>query len=178
VTSVDSLPVREDLRGRSPYGAPQLDVAVRLNVNENPYPPSEALVAAIASAVADAARGLNRYPDRDAVALRNELGAYLRREGLAVDATRVWAANGSNEVMLQLLQAFGGPGRRVLGFVPTYAMYPDYARDTCTAWVTADRTADFRSTPTRRSQPCGRTSRRSSSSPRPTTRRARHCRST
>ncbi|MGH8773618.1 MAG: histidinol-phosphate transaminase [Jiangellaceae bacterium] len=133
-------PLREELRGRSPYGAPVLDVPVRLNVNENPYPPSAALVAEAAVAVAETVRGLNRYPDRDALDLRRDLAAYL---GHGLDASRVWAANGSNEVMLQVLQAFGGPGRTVLSFAPTYSMYPEYARDTSTRWVAGRREADF-----------------------------------
>jgi len=139
-----ALPLRDDLRGRTPYGAPQLDVAVRLNVNENPFEPSADLVEDLARAVAEAARGLNRYPDRDATALRADLAAYLRaREGVDLGADAVWAANGSNEVMLQLLQAFGGPGRTALGFTPTYSMYPDYCRDTFTDYVTAERADDF-----------------------------------
>ncbi|RJK92961.1 histidinol-phosphate transaminase [Vallicoccus soli] len=143
-TPLDRLPLRAELRGKVPYGAPQLDVPVLLNVNENPYAPSDALVADVAAAVAEATRGLNRYPERDAVALREDLAAYLLREsGVALDASRVWAANGSNEVMLQLLQAFGGPGRRALGFAPTYSMYPDYCRDSHTRWVTEPRRDDF-----------------------------------
>lgn len=138
--STFKLPLRDELRGLEPYGAPQIDVPVRLNVNENPYPPSEALVADLAAAVAEAARGLNRYPDREATALRRGLAAYL---GHGLDETRVWAANGSNEVMLQLLQAFGGPGRTALSFAPTYSMYPEYARDTTTHWVTGRREQDF-----------------------------------
>lgn len=138
------LPLRDDLVGQVPYGAPQLDVPVQLNVNENPYPPSDALVADLAAAVADVATRLNRYPDREALALRTELAGYLAlREGVTLDPSRVWAANGSNEVMLQLLQAFGGPGRTALGFSPTYAMYPDYCRDTFTTWVTEPREVDF-----------------------------------
>jgi histidinol-phosphate aminotransferase len=135
-----ALPLRDELRGLSPYGAPMVDVPVRLNVNENPYPPSEAMVAYAASAVGDVLRGLNRYPDRDARALRRDLAAYL---GHGLDESRVWAANGSNEVMLQLLQAFGGPGRTVLSFAPTYSMYPEYARNTATTWVTGRRDEDF-----------------------------------
>lgn len=138
------LPLRAELRGRTPYGAPQLDVPVRLNVNENPYPPSPALVADLADAVADVARSLNRYPDRDATALRGDLAGYLAlREGVRLSPAQVWAANGSNEVMLQLLQAFGGPGRTALGFTPTYSMYPDYCQDSFTTWRTAPRTDDF-----------------------------------
>jgi histidinol-phosphate aminotransferase len=135
-----ALPLREELRGLTPYGAPMVEVPVRLNVNENPYPPSEAMVAYASTAVGDVFRGLNRYPDRDARALRRDLAAYL---GHGLDEGRVWAANGSNEVMQQLLQAFGGPGRTVLSFAPTYSMYPEYARNTATTWVTGRRNEDF-----------------------------------
>ena len=136
--------LRPELRGEVPYGAPQLDVPVQLNTNENPYPPPDEVVAGMAAAVADTARGLNRYPDRDAIALRTGLAAYLAGDsGVELDADRVWAANGSNEVMLQLLQAFGGPGRTALSFAPTYSMYPEYARDTSTRWVAGHRAEDF-----------------------------------
>ena len=139
-----TLPLRPELAGLVPYGAPQLDVAVLLNVNENPYPPSDEVVADIAGAVARAAGGLNRYPDRDFPALRADLAAYLLREsGVTLAPEQLWAANGSNEVMLHLLQAFGGPGRTALSFAPTYSMYPEYARDTSTAWVVGRRAEDF-----------------------------------
>lgn len=141
---MSDLPIRDDLRDVEPYGAPQLDVPVKLNVNENPYPPSEGLVADAAQAAAEAVRGSNRYPDREATALRQDLAAYLAREcGVTLPATQIWAANGSNEIMQQILQAFGGPGRTVLSFAPTYSMYPEYARDTSTGWVTASRRDDF-----------------------------------
>jgi histidinol-phosphate aminotransferase len=137
-------PLREELRGLAPYGAPQLDVRVQLNVNENPYPPSEAVVADIADAVAKAATGLNRYPDREFSELRAALAGYLSADaGHRIGPEQVWAANGSNEVMLQLLQAFGGPGRRALSFAPTYSMYPEYARDTSTRWLEGRRERDF-----------------------------------
>ena len=135
-----TVPLREELRGIRPYGAPQLDVPVQLNVNENPYAPSEAVVADVAAAVADATRTLNRYPDREFTALREDLAAYL---GHGVTPAQVWAANGSNEVMLQILQAFGGPGRTAVSFAPTYSMYPEYARDTMTRWVVGHREEDF-----------------------------------
>jgi len=142
---VASLPVRPDLAGLTPYGAPQLDVPVLLNVNENPHPPSEEVVADLAAAVAAAAPGLNRYPDREFLDLRADLAEYLAVESGATGLRpeNVWAANGSNEVMLHLLQAFGGPGRTALSFAPTYSMYPEYARDTMTAWVTGRREDDF-----------------------------------
>jgi histidinol-phosphate aminotransferase len=144
--SPSAVPLREELRGIQPYGAPQLDVPVLLNVNENPYPPSAAVVADIERAVAVASRDLNRYPDREFVALRQALAAYL---GHGVTPAQVWAANGSNEVMLHLLQAFGGPGRLALSFAPTYSMYPEYARDTHTAWEVGRRERDFSLDPER-----------------------------
>ncbi len=137
-------PLREDLVGLAPYGAPQLDVPVQLNVNENPYPPSPTVVADIAASVAAAAGTLNRYPDREFVALREALAAYLNASGgSGITPAMVWAANGSNEVMLHLLQAFGGPGRTAVSFAPTYSMYPEYARDTVTRWVEGRRASDF-----------------------------------
>ncbi|MGK5499174.1 histidinol-phosphate transaminase [Streptomyces sp. URMC 125] len=145
MTGIDDLPIRDELRGKSPYGAPQLDVPVRLNTNENPYPLPEPLVARIAERVAEAARGLNRYPDRDAVELRAGLARYLSRTtGYEVTAENVWAANGSNEVLQQLLQAFGGPGRTAIGFDPSYSMHALIARGTGTGWVSGPRTDDFR----------------------------------
>ena len=141
---MSTLPLRPGLAGETPYGAPELDVPVRLNVNENPYAPSEAVVASIRDAVAQAATGLNRYPDRDFPALRAALADYLDVEsGVRVAPEQVWAANGSNEVMLHVLQAFGGPGRTCLTFTPTYSMYPEYARDTLTEYVTEPRAVDF-----------------------------------
>lgn len=135
-----TLPLREELRGIEPYGAPQLDVPVALNVNENPYPPSEAVARDVAEAVAGVTRTLNRYPDREFTELRRGLADYL---GHGVTPEQVWAANGSNEVMLQLLQAFGGPGRVAVSFAPTYSMYPEYARDAMTGWVVGHREEDF-----------------------------------
>jgi histidinol-phosphate aminotransferase len=139
-----NLPVRDELVGKKPYGAPQLPDAINLNVNENPYPPSAGLVADIAAAVADAATRLNRYPDREAVALRTDLAAYLTRStGVPLGLEQVWAANGSNEVLQQVCQAFGGPGRVALGFEPSYSMHPLLAAGTATGWVSAPRAADF-----------------------------------
>jgi histidinol-phosphate aminotransferase len=134
------LPLRSELVGQQPYGAPQLDVPVCLNVNENPYPPGPQVIAEIAAAVADAARSLNRYPERDAQILRADLADYL---GHGLTGDQIWAANGSNEVMLHVLLAFAGPGRMVLSFAPTYSMYPEYARDTHSGWTTYPRRDDF-----------------------------------
>ncbi|KDN19778.1 histidinol-phosphate transaminase [Amycolatopsis rifamycinica] len=142
--TLDELPLREDLRGKSPYGAPQLDVPVRLNTNENPYPPPPELVADVAEAVRAEAAELHRYPDRDAMALRQDLADYLSvSTRVVLSEANVWAANGSNEVLQQILQAFGGPGRSALGFEPSYSMHPIIASGTRTEWVPAPRRADF-----------------------------------
>jgi histidinol-phosphate aminotransferase len=138
------LPLREDLRGKSPYGAPQLAVPVRLNTNENPHPPTQALVDDVTRSVREAAADLHRYPDRDAVALRTDLAAYLvRQTGVHVTVENLWAANGSNEILQQLLQAFGGPGRSAIGFVPSYSMHPIISGGTQTEWLVANRAEDF-----------------------------------
>ncbi|ADD43648.1 histidinol-phosphate transaminase [Stackebrandtia nassauensis] len=132
--------LRDDLRGRSPYGAPQLDVAVRLNTNENSYPLPGEVAASIEKALSGVVRDLNRYPDRDAVELRRDLANYL---GHDLDVANLWAANGSNEILQQLLQAFAGPGRTALGFTPAYSMHPLISASTGTAWVDGHREADF-----------------------------------
>jgi len=139
-----ALPVRDDLRGRRPYGAPQLPDAAQLNLNENPYGPSAELVADLQRAVGEVAGGLNRYPDREATALRHGLAAFLTaRTGVTLRSEQVWAANGSNEVLQQVLQAFGGAGRTALGFEPSYSMHPVLAAGTGTGWVAARRATDF-----------------------------------
>ena len=157
------LPLREDLADLEPYGAPQLDVPVRLNTNENPYPPSARLTGAITEAVAAVAGSLNRYPDRDATELRKDLADYLSHgqtgqtptgqtpTGPTLTGRQLWAANGSNEIIQQLLQAFGGPGRTALGFEPSYSMHPIIAKVTCTGWLAACREDDFSIDPDRAS---------------------------
>jgi histidinol-phosphate aminotransferase len=141
---LDQLPIRAELRGRSPYGAPQLDVPYRLNTNENPYPPPPELVADIVAVTAEVAANLHRYPDREAIALRTDLAAYLSKAtGVALTTRNLWAANGSNEILQQLLQCFGGPGRTALGFEPSYSMHPIIAAGTRTEWAPSPRRADF-----------------------------------
>ena len=142
--TLSDLPLRDTLRGKSAYGAPQLDVPVRLNTNENPHPPSRALIEDVAESVRAAAANLHRYPDRDAVALRTDLATYLAgRTGIGIGFENVWAANGSNEILQQLLQAFGGPGRSAVGFVPSYSMHPIIADGTQTRWIQVQRAPDF-----------------------------------
>ncbi|HZD72676.1 MAG TPA: histidinol-phosphate transaminase [Actinomycetota bacterium] len=125
---VPRVRVRDDLADLTPYGAPQLDVPVRLSANETSYP----VPAAVLDDIAGALRGLelHRYPDREAVELREGLALHA---GHGVEGT--WAANGSNEVLQQLLLAFAGPGRSVLVVEPTYAMHSLIARATGTAVI-------------------------------------------
>jgi histidinol-phosphate aminotransferase len=142
------LPLRRELGDLQPYGAPQLAVPVRLNVNENPYPLPPVVTAAVGEAATQAAAELNRYPDRDFTQLRQALADYLNKEaqltGLAtVTPEQIWAGNGSNEVMLHLFQAFGGPGHSGLTFTPSYSMYSEYARNTGTKWIEIPRLPDF-----------------------------------
>ena len=140
MTGLDQLPLRDDLRGRSPYGAPQLDVPIRLNTNENSWPLPQGLLDDVTAAATTVAGRLNRYPDRDAPALRADLAAYL---GHGLGPAQVWAANGSNEIIQQLLQAFGGPGRTALGFTPSYSMHEIITTGTGTRWLPGVRDAEF-----------------------------------
>ena len=143
-TSLDDLPIRDDLRGLEPYGAPQEHVRIQLNVNENTHPVPEDVALSIVESVALAVRTVNRYPDREFTVLRESLAGYLGH-GLGPD--NIWAANGSNEILQQFLQAFGGPGRSVLGFKPTYSMHSIIASGTGTRWIGADRDEEYRVSP-------------------------------
>ncbi|MFI8593510.1 histidinol-phosphate transaminase [Microbacterium sp. NPDC078428] len=141
---LDDLPLRDDLRGKTPYGAPQESVPVALNVNENTHPVPQEVADDILDSVAVALREVNRYPDREFVELREAFADYLGH-GLVRD--QLWAANGSNEVLQHVMQAFGGPGRTVFGFAPTYSMYPLLASATGATWVAGERAHDFTLTP-------------------------------
>ena len=144
MAELSDLPIRDNLVGKAPYGAPQAAVPVSLNVNENTHPLPEAFIAEATEALADALRSVNRYPDREFMGLREALAGYL---GHDLAPEQIWAANGSNEVLQQILQAFGGPGRTLLSFTPTYSMYPLLAAGTDTGWVAVNRDADYGVTP-------------------------------
>lgn len=132
--------LREELRGRTAYGAPQLDVPVQLNTNESSYPVPEPVVAAVLAALEGELRGLNRYPDREFTALRAALIDYLQLQaGVTLVPERLWAGNGSNEVLQHLVLAFGGPGRTALGFTPAYSMHPIITETLGTTWVDGRR---------------------------------------
>lgn len=144
MTNLSDLPLRDSLRGREPYGAPQLQVPVALNVNENTHELSESVIKEIAERVAAAAHTVNRYPDREFLNLREKLAKYL---GHNLSAEQIWAANGSNEVLQQIFQAFGGPGRLALGFGPTYSMYSLIALGSDTEYRDAARGDNYELTP-------------------------------
>ncbi|HEX2026600.1 MAG TPA: histidinol-phosphate transaminase [Nitriliruptorales bacterium] len=137
--SVERVPVRDDLSDVEPYGAPQLDVPIRLNTNETAEPPPREFEAAVRRRLR--ALDLHRYPDRQVAELRERLGQV---HGL--DPDRVWVANGSNEVLLQLFLAYGGPGRRMLLLRPGYSAHPLIARVAATDVVELDLPDDFRLT--------------------------------
>jgi histidinol-phosphate aminotransferase len=144
VTTLDDLPIRDDLRGKSPYGAPQKHVRIELNVNENTHPIPEPVARDIIESLARAILTINRYPDREFSQLRDSLAGYL---GHGLSRENIWAANGSNEILQQIMQAFGGPGRSILGFPPTYSMHSIIASGTGTTWVSADRDDAFEISP-------------------------------
>jgi len=144
VADLNDLPLREDLRGLTPYGAPQLVVPVQLNVNENTHGIPESVALDIVTLTAAAVLTLNRYPDREFLELRQAFANYL---GHDLSAEQLWAANGSNEVLLHIFQAFGGPGRKALSFGPTYSMYPNIARTSITEYLELPRQADYALSP-------------------------------
>ncbi|QEE61647.1 histidinol-phosphate transaminase [Salinibacterium sp. dk2585] len=144
MASLADLPIRDNLRGLTPYGAPQEQVSVALNVNENTHPIPESVAHDVVTSLARALMGINRYPDREFTTLRERLASYV---GHGATADHVWAANGSNEVLQQVLQAFGGPGRSVLGFPPTYSMHSIIAAGTDTTWVAGERDPGYELSP-------------------------------
>ena len=138
------LPLRDDLKEQSPYGAPQLPLEVKLNTNENPFSLSPALVKKLSEAIANSAKDFNRYPDRDAIELRSELAKYLSSTtGVNLSVDQIWAANGSNEIIQTLFLAFAGAGVNSLGFTPSYSMHENIARSTGTNWIIGARLSDF-----------------------------------
>lgn len=129
-------PPRDDLGLREGYHSAQVDVEVRLNTNESPYPPPDEWLAALREEMATIA--YHRYPDRAALALRAALA-----ELHGVSPSQVFAANGSNEVLQAMCLAYGGPGRTAATFEPTYALHSHIAHLTGTAVVEGERRADF-----------------------------------
>ena len=144
VTSLDELPLRDDLRGLTPYGAPQAPLPVALNVNENTHPVPESVVGDILDDIALALSDVNRYPDREFTQLREAFAAYL---GHDLTADQIWAGNGSNEVLQHIMQAFAGPGRTAFGFAPTYSMYPLITQGTGARWIAGTREGDYTISP-------------------------------
>jgi histidinol-phosphate aminotransferase len=130
------VPRRDDLVALEGYHSPQVSADVRLNTNESPFPPPETWRDDLAGELERI--DFHRYPDRQATRLR---AALAERHGVGPE--EVFCANGSNEVLQCLLLAYGGPGRRVALFEPTYALHSHIARLTGTAVVAGQRGEDF-----------------------------------
>ncbi len=130
------LSIRQDLLGVAPYVSPQLPARYRLNTNESPYPPPQAMVEEVAEELR--AIALNRYPDRDATRLYDAISEHVgwSREGL-------WVANGSNEVFLHIFLGFGGGSRSSLVFEPTYSLHSLIPQIASTRVIVLDRAQDF-----------------------------------
>ncbi|MDH4169355.1 MAG: histidinol-phosphate transaminase [Acidimicrobiia bacterium] len=128
--------VRDDVGLMAGYHSAQVDVDVRLNTNEAPLPPPQALSDDLADLVSSLP--WHRYPDREAAELRQAIASLH-----GVHADQVFAANGSNEVLYTALHAYGGAGRRALTFEPTYALHGHLARLSGTGTLELDRNADF-----------------------------------
>ena len=129
-------PVRDDLFDLEGYHSAQVVVDVRLNTNESPYPPPDGWREAYLEELARIP--FNRYPDRQARRLRE---AIAEQHGVSPD--QVLAGKGSNEVLQALCLAYGGPGRSVAVFEPTYALHAHIARITGTGVVVGERREDF-----------------------------------
>ena len=138
------LPLRDDLRDQIAYGAPQLEVPVRLNTNENPFGPSKSLVKDLEHALSEIGTHLNRYPDRNSMTLRQSLARYINETSdTTFTAENIWPANGSNEVIQSLFLAFAGNSKVAAGFEPSYSMHRNIAKVTGTSWHSWERRDDY-----------------------------------
>lgn len=136
------LPLTDRLSELSPYGAPQVPAEATLNTNENPYSLSPKLSQAIAARIQESALHLNRYPDRDAGALRAGLASFINSQSSTTfTSDNIWAANGSNEIIQSLFLAFGKSG--AIGFTPSYSMHPLISRVIGCEWRSGSRSKDF-----------------------------------
>jgi histidinol-phosphate aminotransferase len=128
--------VRDDLKDLKPYEVPLLRTAVELDSNENPWNLSADVVDAIQAEIDGI--DFNRYPDIGAARLRGGLAG-----ALGVAPSNIMVGNGSNEVLLNLLLAFGGAGRRAMLFEPTYSMHGVLTRIAATETVISMLNDDF-----------------------------------
>jgi histidinol-phosphate aminotransferase len=136
------LPLNHNLIDMSPYGAPQLPVAIKLNTNENPYTLTNELVDKILKGIKEKSAELNRYPDRDAQELRTSLAKFINKLSKCnFGKDNIWVANGSNEIIQSIFLAFGANG--ALGFEPSYSVHKIIAQITNTKWQVVARNKDF-----------------------------------
>lgn len=126
------VPPRPDVARLVPYDVPPPIVPVVLSANESPYNLPPEVLARVHELVD--ALAFNRYPDPTARVLREAIGA---RYGLGAD--HVIVGNGGDELLLDLLLAWGGPGRSCLSFPPGFAMYGIGCDVTGTGFVEIER---------------------------------------
>ncbi len=137
------LPLRPNIRDTAAYvpGYQPPDIAewIKLNTNENPYPPSPKAVEAILREVGADGAALRAYPSASAQLLREAAGALY-----GFDPSWVVMANGSDELLNNLVRAFAGEGEEV-GYVhPSYSYYSTLARIQGARVRTFGLTPDFR----------------------------------
>lgn len=106
----------QELTAYTPGEQPQVAGLVKLNTNENPYPPSPAVTRVLRGF---AAEDLRLYPDPMCSALRARIAAI---SGCTAD--QVFVGNGSDEVLRLATRAFTQPGGAVASFDPSYSLYP------------------------------------------------------
>lgn len=136
--------MREDLKNILPYDSYDFASKARLNTNENPYEISDIIAEDISKAVFDVVKNANRYPKDNHIELRRAVADFLKfQTNVKFDISQILCANGSNEMMRDIFNAFGGPKAKCLTFTPSYSMYPQYCRDSFTKLITVNRNADL-----------------------------------
>lgn len=129
-------PVRDDLKDLAPYVVPLTRAPVELDSNENPWNLTEAVLEEVIKELAEI--DYNRYPDIGAAVLKKGLA-----DGYGLTPENIAVGNGSNEVILNLLLAFGGAGRKAVLFDPTYSMHDVLCRIASTETVSVPLAQGF-----------------------------------
>lgn len=129
-------PSRPELDDLTPYDAKEVKAEVILASNENPTNLPSEILAKLASRLPEFR--FNRYPDPTAHELRR-----LIAEANGLEPENVLVGNGGDELIFDMLLAWGGPGRKILDMPPTFTMYGIDAQVTGTEVVNVPRLADF-----------------------------------
>lgn len=129
-------PVRRDIEDLKPYVVPLNRYEVELDSNESPLNLPDDILRGIGEAVSSI--DFNRYPDAGANQLKEEIA-----ETIQVLPENILVGNGSNEVILNILLAFGGAGRRAMLFEPTYSMHDVLAKIAATGIISVPLDKEF-----------------------------------